>query len=389
MRKVLLIASVVIFTISSVFAADGTIHLIYTNGSTITEDNTTYFEFDIKAWLSGGSEVLRCGMAYVEYPETLFGEKVVYNKKVEAVKSGILKNYTDTELSVKLYDIIKNDTRINCFAVTFEASSGNKNYYETISTDESSPSDLLRIRIEAAAEGSGSVFFPDDIPGSDDLFYNFESVTFSGGLDYSEAAEPVSIEFPDEHDIDLKNFLAKWEKGELNIKWFVKDEMNIAGYILKRSENGGEFVEVSSYESNDALCAASNTNGVQKYDYTDPAAIPGTDYIYQLEYADINGNIISLYTEEVTDKWNYSMKEGFPNPFNPSFIVPFELYDTRDINIKLYDINGKCVRDIASGTYSAGNYEINVDCSDLSSGVYILRSDMSGKIETQRMLLVK
>ncbi|MDZ7797651.1 MAG: T9SS type A sorting domain-containing protein [Candidatus Marinimicrobia bacterium] len=80
---------------------------------------------------------------------------------------------------------------------------------------------------------------------------------------------------------------------------------------------------------------------------------------------------------------------GYPNPFNPSFVVPFELYSPQSVDIRLYDMTGRQVRVIADSELPAGTYNILVDGSDLSSGTYLLRARVDNVVKTQKMLLVK
>jgi hypothetical protein len=401
MRKVLIFATLACCLLGSVFAATGTVHLVFANGNTVVENDTAYFEFDVQAWLSEGEEVLGAGMVYVEYPEALFGDVVVYNDKVTVEKAGILAAY-DNDLTIELYDIINtNDTRVNCFAVTFEAvyigsSESYKNLYDFISTDSLNPSGLLKVRLQAAAEGSGTVFFPGDIPGTDQLYYNYENENFTGGLDISDATEAFEISYnvtpPDPEEyvyVELKKFAADWKKEEMVIEWFTKDETGILGYILKRSENGGAYVVAADYQSNPALAADPAAPGAVKYAYTDPDAVPGNSYTYRLEYADVNGNIGVLYPPEGTSSEDILVEDSYPNPFNPQFTVPFTLSAAQDIDMKLYDMSGKVVRNVAGGRYSAGNYKLQVNCSDLASGMYILRANIGGRISTQKMMLLK
>ena len=398
MRKVFMFATLACCLLGSVFAATGTVHLVFANGNTVVENDTAYFEFDVQAWLSEGEEVLGAGMVYVEYPEALFGDVVVYNDKVSVEKAGILAAY-DNDLMIELYDIINtNDTRVNCFAVTFEAvyigsSESYKNLYDLLSTDPLNPSGLLKVRMQAAAEGSGTVFFPGDIPGTDQLYYNYENENFTGGLDISDATEAVEISYnvtpPEEVYVELKKFAADWKKDEMLVEWFTKDETGILGYILKRSENGGAYVVATDYQSNPALAADTAGTGAMKYAYADPDAVPGNSYTYRLEYADVNGNTGVLYPPEGTSSEETLVEDSYPNPFNPRFVVPFTLHSAQNVDIRLYDISGKTVRHIGSGHYAAGSYKLGVNCSDLAGGMYILRANIGGKVSTQKMMLLK
>ncbi|MCK4812491.1 MAG: T9SS type A sorting domain-containing protein [Candidatus Marinimicrobia bacterium] len=407
MKKLLLMISLLILAVTYAFAATGTLHLIYANGANVIEaDSSIYYEFDIQAWLSEGNEVLGAGMAYVEYPEEVFGTTVVMNNKVTATKIGILDG-VDPELLIELYDIINtNDTKITCFAVTFEATylgfpETYNAFYSDISTDSLSPSDLLHIRIETTSTGSGNVYFPSYIPGTEYLYFNLQAETFAGGLDYSEAIEAVYIESEDPGpdpdpdpdpvftgSVELKSFTASWKRENILIKWSTKDEIDIAGYNLKRALNDGEYVEIVGYLTDPSLVAKGGI-GVIKYEYADADVIPGAPYSYQLECVDDSGGVLLFDSIMVAEDEDYIVESSYPNPFNPSFVVPFELHTTQDIDIKLYNISGKVVRDIASGSYQAGRYRFTVHCNDLSSGIYLLKTIVNRHKLTQKMLLVK
>ncbi|MCK4813658.1 MAG: hypothetical protein KAT14_06950, partial [Candidatus Marinimicrobia bacterium] len=228
--KFFLIVILLVLAATSVFAAAGTLHLIYDNGTTVIEaDSSIYYEFDIQIWLSEGDEVLGTGMAYVDYPETVFGTLVITNNKVSVTKSGILYGEIP-DINIQLYDVITNDTYSNCYAITFEAptmgNSGVKQFFTNVSNNPLLPSDLMHVRMEVAGFGEGNVLFPGYIPGIENLYFNYESETFTGGLNISEAIEAVLVEDttgtvdPDPvftGSVELKSFTASWKRENILI----------------------------------------------------------------------------------------------------------------------------------------------------------------------------
>ncbi|MEA2077261.1 MAG: T9SS type A sorting domain-containing protein [Candidatus Marinimicrobia bacterium] len=392
MKKIMLILVMVAIAISPVYAALGTIHLIYTNGQIVEDTLNTYYEFDVQAYISEGNEVLGAGMAYVEYPVSIFGNLAITNDIVTVTKAGILAG-TFPEVTIYLYDIIENDTYSDVFAVTFESPfTGDgtlKQYYSEISNDPLAPSDLLHIRMDVTNYGAGNILFPAYIPGLNNLYFNFENETFSGGLNISEANEPVVYEDPTPDPVgtvDFKSLVANWKKDVIEVKWATKDEVDIEGYVVKRSVNGGESIEVASYLTDPTLIAQSVVN-VMRYAYEDLNVIASNSYSYMIEAIDIVGCALPYGPVDVIS--DAIVEASYPNPFNPSFVVPFELFSTQDVDIKLYDMGGRIVRNIVSGTYSVGRYEYRVNCNDLSSGVYILRTVINNNPSSQKMLLVK
>ena len=67
------------------------------------------------------------------------------------------------------------------------------------------------------------------------------------------------------------------------------------------------------------------------------------------------------------------------------FAIPVDTY----VEISVYDINGRLVESIVSQVISAGYHEIEWDASNESSGVYILKMQSEGFVNTQKMMLIK
>jgi hypothetical protein len=86
---------------------------------------------------------------------------------------------------------------------------------------------------------------------------------------------------------------------------------------------------------------------------------------------------------------NFSLSQNFPNPFNPSTVINYELSKAGIVSIKVFDILGREVRTIASGYKSAGKYSVNFDASKLASGVYVYQLSSNGFVSTKKMMLLK
>lgn len=397
MKKLLLIIAMLTIAASSVFAAAGTMHLIYTNGQIVEENGQSYYDFDVQAWLSEGTQVLGAGMAYVEYPISIFGNLAITNNVVSVTKTGILFG-TFPEVTIELYDIFTNDTYADCYAITFDSPyMGNpdlKDNFSNISIDPLQPSDLLHVRMLISGVGYGNVLFPSYIPGIDNLYFTYENETFDGGLNISEAMEvvfedtTVIVDPPLEPvgSLEFKSLVAAWKKNTIEVKWSTRDEVDIEGYVVKRSVNGDEAVEVASYLTDPSLVSQASIN-VMRYAYEDLDVMASNSYSYTIEAIDIVGYAFVYGPIDVVS--DAIVESAYPNPYNPSFVVPFELFSSQSVDIKLYDMSGRIVRNIVSGTYGVGRYEYHVDCNDLSSGVYILRSIINENPTSQKMLLVK
>lgn len=97
---------------------------------------------------------------------------------------------------------------------------------------------------------------------------------------------------------------------------------------------------------------------------------------------------------ETDNPTSFVLKGNYPNPFNPSTTVSFDLETVSDVSIAVYSIIGQKVMTIPSQRMSAGaNQSIMIDATGLSSGMYIYR--VTAKTATNtfmnsgRMTLIK
>jgi hypothetical protein len=75
----------------------------------------------------------------------------------------------------------------------------------------------------------------------------------------------------------------------------------------------------------------------------------------------------------------------WPNPARNAFHVQYELQASGDLNLQVMDLNGRMVKSQALGRKAAGRGEVDVDCSGLPAGMYIVKlgtatAAFSGKI---------
>jgi photosystem II stability/assembly factor-like uncharacterized protein len=91
----------------------------------------------------------------------------------------------------------------------------------------------------------------------------------------------------------------------------------------------------------------------------------------------------------------FTLGQNFPNPFNPTTSIPFELKESSYVTLKVYDIKGAIVKELVNGGWSASKYVSEFDGTDLSSGIYFYKLDISGDntneifTMTKRMMLIK
>jgi hypothetical protein len=110
-----------------------------------------------------------------------------------------------------------------------------------------------------------------------------------------------------------------------------------------------------------------------------------------------NSALIGINNINTNTARDYKLYQNFPNPFNPSTNISYELKNGSFVVIKIYDISGKEIKTLINCYQGRGKHYINFNGNTLASGIYfyeiIVRnlSGISNKIyrETKKMILVK
>jgi hypothetical protein len=91
---------------------------------------------------------------------------------------------------------------------------------------------------------------------------------------------------------------------------------------------------------------------------------------------------------------NFCLFQNFPNPFNPSTKIKFQVNEPGHVNLKVFDIMGKEVAELVNEKLQPGEYEVpfNAGLKDnynLSSGIYYYTLETEKYKETKKMILLK
>jgi Secretion system C-terminal sorting domain len=85
----------------------------------------------------------------------------------------------------------------------------------------------------------------------------------------------------------------------------------------------------------------------------------------------------------------YTLNQNYPNPFNPTTNIEYTIPKDGNVNLKVYDIEGREVATLVDKYQNAGSYITMWDASNFSSGVYFYRIISGSYVETKRMVLKK
>ena len=91
----------------------------------------------------------------------------------------------------------------------------------------------------------------------------------------------------------------------------------------------------------------------------------------------------------------FALADNFPNPFNPTTTIQYELPQAADVELTVYNVVGQPVRTLVAEHQSAGRYAVEWDATNdsghsLSSGLYFYRLQAGGEfLKVKKMLLLK
>ncbi|HEY5534301.1 MAG TPA: T9SS type A sorting domain-containing protein [Ignavibacteria bacterium] len=83
------------------------------------------------------------------------------------------------------------------------------------------------------------------------------------------------------------------------------------------------------------------------------------------------------------------MYENFPNPFNPTTLIRYDIPANSFVKLVVYDITGKEVTTLVNETMPAGKYEAVWSGIEFSSSVYFARLDAGSYKHIIKMLMIK
>ena len=85
----------------------------------------------------------------------------------------------------------------------------------------------------------------------------------------------------------------------------------------------------------------------------------------------------------------FRLEQNFPNPFNPTTTIQYQLPQDARVTLKVYDILGSEVATLVNEEQEAGYKEVKFNGSSYASGMYIYRLTTGNYVSIKKMLMVK
>lgn len=200
--------------------------------------------------------------------------------------------------------------------------------------------------------------------------------------------------------VELQSFVAIQSGNGIILKWKTASEINSAGFTIERKSTdlnemrltpGGGLTEPAGWSAVTFIRSEGGSSKPASYSYTDHPS-PGK-YLYRLKQVDNNG--MAEYSEEVNSEValqasDFTLKQNFPNPFNPTTTIQFALQKPEKVTVTIYNMLGQEVTRVFNGQANAGVvYSILFNGSDFPSDTYLCVLEAGQRKETIKITLVK
>ncbi len=186
----------------------------------------------------------------------------------------------------------------------------------------------------------------------------------------------------------LVYFNSSVAKRSVLLSWATQQEINNRGFEIEREDLNNAsagWIKAGFIEG------SGTTSETKYYSFSDDKLV-SSRYNYRLKQIDNNGNYEYHYLSSSVDigvPGKSELSQNYPNPFNPLTKIDYDIAADDIVNIAVYDVTGKLVKQIVNEFKQAGYYTAEFDASNLASGVYFYKLISGNYTHVKRMLVVK
>ena len=195
--------------------------------------------------------------------------------------------------------------------------------------------------------------------------------------------------------VELVYFQGYFADGKVILFWGTATEVNNYGFNVERKLTQTDWTTIGF------VFGSGNSNSPKSYYFEDSTDLQQAIYHYRLKQIDNDGAFkysdsieISTITKVENDTKplpGFSLEQNFPNPFNPTTVISWQLAVGSYVTLKVFDILGNETATLVNEEQNAGahNYELGIRNYELSSGVYFYQLRAGKFVETKKFILTK
>lgn len=270
----------------------------------------------------------------------------------------------------------------NSITFAFNNSGGSNNGLEmSIPFAQLNANSSMSIQIFAFIVSNTAFFSDVTVPGNrtgGNIGFNPNFGALTGGP-YHSSAQPLPVQ--------LNSFNVTLQNNSVLLNWETATEINNYGFEIQRAEVKNQKLD---WEKIGFVAGQGNSNSLQSYNFVDKNISNGR-YSYRLKQIDQDGSFSysPIQTIDVNIiPYNLEVK-AFPNPFNPASTIQYSTPFNGNLTLKLFDLLGKEVYTLVDEYKNPGTYQVKLDGSNLSNGIYLLKLQSGNYNKFEKVILLK
>jgi endo-1,4-beta-xylanase len=99
--------------------------------------------------------------------------------------------------------------------------------------------------------------------------------------------------------------------------------------------------------------------------------------------------VVSVKNDNNEIPQNFELFNNYPNPFNPTTNIKYNVSKTSNVSLKVYDVLGRLVQTLVNDVQNPGQYSVTFNAQNLASGVYFYRLEAGDFVSTKKFILMK
>jgi len=190
--------------------------------------------------------------------------------------------------------------------------------------------------------------------------------------------------------VELISFDAEQDGHAVLLTWATASEQNSDHFLIER-KNGEGWDRLSAN-----VRSAGTSSTRRNYQWRDESVTAGIVYEYRLIAVDVLGTARVVSTAGVSvsefgagEVESYRLYDSYPNPFNPTTTIAFDLKEASHVTLQVFDVIGREVAVLVDGRREAGHYQVVFDAGDLPTGLYVYRLKAGDFTATKKTILLK
>ncbi|MEA2076547.1 MAG: T9SS type A sorting domain-containing protein [Candidatus Marinimicrobia bacterium] len=204
---------------------------------------------------------------------------------------------------------------------------------------------------------------------------------------------------------------AVYPKGDIYKEWDAEEADTLLykrsyDIFVRRSLDAGQTwqteINVTNTPGFDEICAHADPDATDDHvyliyqvpDYSTHTVDEDTldavpeDYKNRVYFMDVHYDLTGI--EGLVDvPAEFELEQNYPNPFNPMTTIAFDIHQAGEYNLEVFNTLGRKVKTLFNDYKGAGHYEIELDGSNMSSGIYFYSLTGNDVTITRKSVLLK